>query len=127
MKFKKFIAAGLTAAMFLTAGITASASGTAKATGTANATNSQGSEDFQIVNGELRKYKGSSSNVVIPSGVTSIEYGAFIEFDDLDEPLPNNTITSITIPDTVTTIEACAFEYCYALKKVTFGNSVKKN
>ena len=84
---------------------------------------SQGSDDFQIVNGE---YKGSSSNVIIPVGVTSIEYGAFIEFDDLDEPLPNNTITSITIPDTVTTIEGCAFEYCYALKKVTFGKSVKK-
>ena len=126
MKFKKLIAAGLTAAVFLTAGIGVSAAGSTKVTRTANVGYSQGSDDFQIVNGELRKYKGSSSNVVIPSGVTSIEYGAFIEFDDLDEPLPNNTITSITIPDTVTTIEGCAFEYCYALKKVTFGKSVKK-
>ena len=50
MKFKKLIAAGLTAAMFMTAGVAVSAAGSAKVTRTANVGYSQGSnfDDFEV-------------------------------------------------------------------------------
>ena len=50
MKFKKLIAAGLTAAMFMTAGVAVSAAGSAKVTRTANVGYSQESnfDDFEV-------------------------------------------------------------------------------
>ena len=58
-------------------------------------------KDFEIVEGVLKKYKGSSSVVVIPDSVTSIGYSAFRDCTGL---------TSITIPDSVTSIGSYAFD-----------------
>ena len=55
--------------------------------------------DFDIQDGVLVKYKGSESNVVIPNSVTSIN-DAFYDCESL---------TSITIPNSVTRIGRDAF------------------
>jgi hypothetical protein len=66
-------------------------------------------EDFEIEDGVLIKYHGSSPDVVIPDGVTNIDDYAFYNCEN---------ITSITIPDSVTNIGADAFTGCKNLKTV---------
>ena len=58
-----------------------------------------------------------SNNAVIPEGVTSIGYGAFLQCTGL---------TSVTIPNSVTEIGERAFYYCTGLTSVTIPNSVTK-
>ena len=58
---------------------------------------------------------GNITSVVIPSGVTKINEGAF---DSL------YALTSITIPSTVTYIGESAFSSCSALKSITIPNGV---
>ena len=72
-------------------------------------------KDFEIENGTLTKYKGSSSVVVIPDNVTSIGRYAFYGCEGL---------TSITIPNSVTSIGAYVFYGCAGLTSVTIGNGV---
>ena len=55
------------------------------------------------------------SNTVIPTGVTSIVYGAFSSCSGL---------TSVTIPNSVTSIGEWAFEGCYGLTSITIGSGV---
>ena len=97
------------------------------------------SSDFEIKNGVLVKYKGKGGNVVIPSGVTSIGNGAFLECESLTSvTIPNSvksigkeafscceSLTSVTIPNSVTSIGESAFEACYSLESITIPNSVK--
>ena len=71
--------------------------------------------DFEITGTTLKKYNGSSANVVIPNGVTAIADRAFIH---------NHTMTSVTIPNSVTSIGDAAFGYCDALTKATLGDGV---
>lgn len=71
--------------------------------------------DFEITGTTLKRYRGSSANVVIPNGVTTIASSAFSH---------NHTMTSVTIPNSVTSIGGTAFGYCDALTKVTLGNGV---
>lgn len=59
--------------------------------------------DFTIVDGVLEKYSGTDSEVVIPEGVTTIGEKAFER---------NKTITKVTLPSTLTTIEDYAFWNC---------------
>lgn len=72
-------------------------------------------QDFDISNGELKKYIGDSKKVVIPECVTSIGNNAF-----------NNcrTLTSVTIPEGVTSIGNNAFTHCTNLKNITIPKSV---
>ncbi|MDY3108855.1 MAG: leucine-rich repeat protein [Lachnospiraceae bacterium] len=72
-------------------------------------------KDFEIENGTLKKYKGSSSVVVIPNSVTSV--GDFAFFCCI-------RLTSIAIPNRVTGIGRSAFYGCNGLTSVTVGNSV---
>ena len=56
----------------------------------------------------------SSPSVYNGCAVTGIGYGAFYECN----------ITSITIPNSVTSIDSFAFEDCSSLTSVTIGNGV---
>ncbi|MCD8120344.1 MAG: leucine-rich repeat domain-containing protein [Lachnospiraceae bacterium] len=72
-------------------------------------------DEFVIVgDGCLIKYNGDDTSVNIPDGVKNI-CGAF----ESDENL-----VSVTIPDSVTRITACAFECCASLESVIIPESV---
>lgn len=73
------------------------------------------SDDFEIINGVLKKYRGKDSIVVIPNNVTSIGNSAFSDC---------RSLLSVTIPNSVTTIGSNAFENCVSLTSVTIPNSV---
>lgn len=65
------------------------------------------------------KYKGTAADVTIPSRykgkpVTMIDHAAF----------HNSTVTSVTIPDSVTSIHDSAFAYCSSLTNISIPNSV---
>ena len=108
-------------------------------------TKSWGDYDYQILDDgtvEITNYKGSDTNLVIPSevdgkkvtsignlygdrGIISVEIpnsvknigdGAFDGFSSLK---------NIIIPDSVTSIGSCAFENCTSLTEVKIPNSVK--
>jgi hypothetical protein len=76
--------------------------------------------EFRLVNGTyaVSKYKCNDKAVVIPSEcngipVTSIGERAFYECESL---------TSVTIPNSVTAIGEGAFTWCHSLTSVTFQN-----
>ncbi len=93
----------------------------------------------------LVAYKGFGGDVVIPDdeGIVTIGAFAFSHFDldnqkevekdeegnyDFDEkkaPLGNHTVTSVTIPEGVETIEKYAFYNCSVLRNVTLPESLK--
>ena len=72
-------------------------------------------DDFEIEDGVLKEYKGNSSVVRIPYGVTSIGDKAFYFC---------KTLTSVVIPDSVTSIGSKAFYCCKTLTSVVIGNGV---
>lgn len=74
-------------------------------------------EDFVIKNGTLKKYQGSSKNVIIPNGVTSIGVNAFYG---------KSKIVNILIPRSVKEIDNGAFANCSGLTKITVPDSVTK-
>ena len=65
----------------------------------------------------LYAYLGSESIVSVPAGVTDINFFAFAE-----EHKPNDTITKIILPDSVTNVEQSAFAFCRALTEVRWSN-----
>ena len=65
------------------------------------------------------RYKGTAADVTIPSRykgkpVTMIDHAAF----------HNSAVTSVTIPDSVTSIHDSAFSYCSSLTNISIPNSV---
>lgn len=72
-------------------------------------------KEFEIVNGEVVKYMGSTSRVVIPVSVTSIKEGAFEG---------SKHISNVTIPDSVKHIGEHAFASCPSLRVVFIPESV---
>ena len=74
-------------------------------------------QGFEVESGELIKYIGEVSQVVIPEGITTIGKNAF--------KLHNN-LTSVVIPDSVEMIGYNAFEGCRSLERVVIGKSVSK-
>ena len=70
----------------------------------------ENTDDFIIKNGTLKKYRGTSSSVVIPNGVTKIDKDAFWGCD---------SIKSITVPNSVTEIGSGAFSNCNELESLT--------
>ena len=101
--------------------------------------------EFIIENRTLVAYKGKGGDVVIPDDEGIMTIGAFafchynldnekeVEKDengyyDIDlkkEPLGNDTVTSVVIPEGVETIEKYAFYNCRALSNVTLPSSCK--
>ena len=99
--------------------------------------------EFIIENRTLVAYKGKGGNVVIPDdeGILYIGSYAFSHYDldnekevekdengyyDMDDkktPLGNDTVTSVTIPEGVQTIQKHAFWGCTALREVKLPES----
>ena len=91
--------------------------------GTAIAASAAAYEDFEYsVEGEtvtITEYKGHGGDVVIPSEIDGKKVTAIGEF-----AFEGSDLTSVTIPDTVTSIGWEAFRYCGILKNVTIPDSV---
>lgn len=71
-------------------------------------------KDFEIIGGELKRYKGESRDVVIPDNVYSIGTSAFYESD----------IRSVKIPGSVRTIKKFAFYRCKELENVDISEGL---
>lgn len=82
--------------------------------------------DFVIdAKGVLVQYNGPGGAVVIPDGVTKIgDYAFSNSRPTYPNLIPNTTLTSITIPNSVKEIGNGAFEYCTSLSSVIIPNSV---
>ena len=79
--------------------------------------------DFTInVYGTLIAYNGSGGDIVIPDSVKSIDKNVF---SGAYHRSLANSITSVVIPDSVTSIGNGAFQLCTNLTSVTIGNGVK--
>ena len=72
--------------------------------------------DFVINNGQLQRYSGNDSCVVIPKGVGSIGSNAFCK---------QTSLVKVEIPSGVKVIGTCAFEDCTNLEEVIVSDSVK--
>jgi len=73
------------------------------------------SNDFIIENGVLKKYSGTSKEVVIPEGVT---YIPIFTFKDHSE------IINISIPKSVRYIGHCAFSGCTGLISISIPEGI---
>ncbi|MBQ6567396.1 MAG: leucine-rich repeat domain-containing protein, partial [Treponema sp.] len=73
--------------------------------------------EFEIADGVLTKYNGSSSAVTIPEEVKSIGKAAFYKCEAL---------ASVIIPDGGTEIGVCAFGGCTSLASVSIPGSMTK-
>lgn len=71
---------------------------------------------FTIEHGVLTKYNGKGGKVVIPSTVKEITYSAFDN---------RNDITSVTMPDSVTTLTRWPFSSCKNLAEIKFSKNLK--
>ena len=97
-------------------------------------------DGFVYVGSILYNYKGTMpANIVIKDGTKNIPASFFRNCSGLTSiTIPNSVtsigddaflgcsgLTSITIPNSVTSIGNHAFESCYKLKKITIGNSIE--
>ena len=73
-------------------------------------------KDYTIQAGRLVRYCGKETRITVPDDVTSIGRRAFYR---------NATITSVTLPAGVDTVEQEAFEYCHALKEINILGTIK--
>ena len=78
-------------------------------------TNGNKPSDFVIVGGDLKAYKGTTNDVVIPYNVVTIGDGAFL----------GSKITNVIIPNTVRYIGNEAFRDCLSLKELRIPSSVE--
>ena len=101
--------------------------------------NMTANKDFEIIGGVLKKYIGSSTEVVVPDEVKIIGSGAFDRCSAITSvKLPNGLLEigtgafanctrlkTINIPDTVTSIGFQAFSGCTSLSSITIPDSVR--
>ena len=74
------------------------------------------SDGFLIVHGVLFRYYGEEVQITIPSGVSTIDNGAFYQCRD---------IMRVTIPDSVMIIGDSVFRQCYNLTDINIPNGVR--
>ncbi|MBR5874679.1 MAG: leucine-rich repeat domain-containing protein [Oscillospiraceae bacterium] len=70
--------------------------------------------DFVVSNGVLKDYTGNDSDITVPNGVTSIGLTFTM----------SKTLTSISLPDSLKTIDFLAFDGCENLKKITLPDKL---
>lgn len=73
------------------------------------------SNDFEIVAGTLKKYRGNSRRVIIPEGVVEIADYVFQNMSYLE---------SIQLPTTLLSIRDSAFSECKSLKEIVIPKNV---
>lgn len=76
----------------------------------------------------ITRYIGQDDTVIIPDTiqnkpVTQIGVQAFVTKNTVLQN-PSNVVTSLQMPDTVTTINDCAFEECEQLEKIILSNNL---
>ena len=77
-------------------------------------------DDFQMEKGVLVEYLGNSETVIVPSGITTIQTGAFYDYAD-----PNKCLVKhVVLPEDVTTIKNGAFMRRY-LESVRIPDSIE--
>ena len=90
-------------------------------------------DGFIIVENVLYTYAGTEADVVIPEGVTSIEDGAFTDYSVgnsmfggiyVSSTFYTTSITSVSIPDSVTNIGNEVFAFCTSLEDIVIPSGV---
>lgn len=71
---------------------------------------------FLVLNTVLYLYKGSSTEVLIPDGVTTIKESAFSS---------NNKIEKVVFPESVFCVEAGSFAQCKKLEEIVMSSQIK--
>lgn len=95
------------------------------------------SQDFEISNGVLTKYRGNEEHVVIPEGVTQIGAYAFEKCVLISVEIPEGVtsigrmaffgsrrLAGVKLPDSLTSIGEQAFCDCRWLKEMTFPDTI---
>ena len=72
--------------------------------------------EMEVEGNVLVRYRGKDERPVIPGGIQIIGTCAFLD----------SSITALTIPNGVTTIEELAFSNCKSLKSVAIPESVSE-
>lgn len=72
--------------------------------------------EFDIADGILRKYKGTSIDVIVPDGVEKISKNAF----------SGSKIRSVVLPDSVTQLRPRAFANCKELKSIVLSQQISE-
>ncbi len=75
--------------------------------------------DFDKITGTITEYNGTDTVVVIPSKIN----GTTVEAIN-NAVFPNSAVTSVTIPDSVTSIHDVSFFNCSQLTNISIPNSV---
>ena len=90
-----------------------------RATGTLSIFGTGEMWDFDVMSGKKagwRDYADSIQTIVVQAGVTALGWGAFSDCW--------SGLTSVTLPNTLTSLGAYSFEHCGSLTNVTIPNSV---
>ena len=75
--------------------------------------------DFDETTGTIKEYNGTDTVVVIPSKINGVPVEAIN-----NAAFPNSAVTSVTIPDSVTSIHDVSFFNCSQLTNISIPNSV---
>lgn len=80
------------------------------------------SSDFTIVAGTIMKYKGDKTNIVVPDKILGVKPNAVYR-----ETFKDSNLTSIVLPDSVTTLGTSCFQGSSKLKHIVARGVTKLN